>query len=281
MMQRQISRRLFLATLALGGLATSGYAYCVEPTWLEVGRHDVPTSLPGPPVKLLHLSDFHASWCVSLDYIREAIEYGLSFKPDLICVTGDFVTSTYDDFESYRRILARLPAAAPTFASLGNHDGGEWARIRRGYETTQEIQGLVRSSGIELLHNQSKVLQVSGRKFALVGLGDRFALETNPRRAFKAPIPSDAVRIVLSHNPDTKTILTPYPWDLMLSGHTHGGQVCLPLIGCSPWLPVKDKRFVAGLYRWNNRWLHITKGVGNLRGVRFNCRPEVSLLNIV
>jgi predicted MPP superfamily phosphohydrolase len=280
MMHRRISRRSFLAALALGGAGWTGYAHFVEPTWLEVGRHDVPTGIPGPPVKLLHLSDFHASWCVGLDYIREAIEHGLRLQPDLVCVTGDFITSTYADFEGYRRVLARLSSAVPTFACLGNHDGGEWARTCRGYATTEKVQTLLRESGIELLHNKSKILQARGRKFALTGLGDCFALDAHPQQAFDAPIPSDAVRIVLTHNPDTKAILAPYSWDLMLSGHTHGGQVCLPLIG-SPWLPVEDKRFVAGLYRWNNRWLHITKGVGNLGGVRFNCRPEVSLLTIV
>ena len=65
---------------------------------------------------------------MSLDYIREAIEQGLRLKPDLICVTGDFITTTYEDFDGYQRVLSRLPAAAPTFACLGNHDGGVWSR---------------------------------------------------------------------------------------------------------------------------------------------------------
>jgi hypothetical protein len=251
----------------------------VEPTWLDVGRHDVATNVPGPPVKLLHLSDFHASWCVSLDYIREAIECGLRLKPDIICVTGDFITTTYSDFERYQRVLSLLPAAAPTFACLGNHDGGGWSRFHHGYRDTAHVRELVRRSGLELLHNQATVIEVQGRKIALTGLGDCYAMEADPRWAFKWLAPAGALRVVLSHNPDTKMMLEPFPWDVMLSGHTHGGQIWLPLIG-APFAPVEDKRYIAGLYRWSNRWLHITKGVGNVHGLRFNCRPEVSLLTI-
>jgi uncharacterized protein len=279
MMERQISRRAFVATLALGSVGWTGYAGCVEPSWLDVGRHDVKTNAPGSPLKLLHISDLHASWCVSLEYIQEAVECGLRLKPDIICVTGDFITTTYSRFDDYQRILSRLPVAAPTFACLGNHDGGDWSRLHHGYNDSSKVQNLVRQSGIELLNNRSKTLDLVGRKIVLTGLGDCYALEAEPRQAFDSPIPAGAVRIVLSHNPDTKVMLEPYAWDLMLSGHTHGGQIWLPLIG-APFAPVEDKRFIAGLYRWSNRWLHITKGVGNVHGLRFNCRPEVSLLTI-
>jgi len=278
---RAFSRRAFIASLGLGSVACTGYAGCVEPSWLEVGRHDVKTNTPpGPPLKLLHLADFHASWCVSLAFIAEAIELGLRDKPDLICVTGDFITSTYDDFGAYQRVLSRLAGAAPVFACLGNHDGGVWSRHSHGYPDTRQVRALLQQSGIELLHNRSTTLALRGRPIALFGLGDCYAREAEPARAFSARIREDALRVVLSHNPDTKDILQPYRWDLMLSGHTHGGQVCLPLIG-APFAPVNDKRFVAGLYRWNNRWLHVTKGVGNVHGLRFNCRPEISLLTVI
>jgi uncharacterized protein len=83
----------------------------------------------------------------------------------------------------------------------------------------------------------------------------------------------------LSHNPDTKEQLKAYDWDVAFCGHTHGGQFRLPLIG-TPFAPVKDKRFVQGLHFWEGRQIYITKGVGNLFGVRFNCRPEISLITL-
>ena len=70
-----------------------------------------------------------------------------------------------------------------------------------------------------------------------------------------------------------------YDWDLMLSGHTHGGQIIVPLYG-APFHAVSDRRYMAGLKPWGSRQIHVTRGVGNLLGVRFNCRPEVSLLEV-
>ena len=85
--------------------------------------------------------------------------------------------------------------------------------------------------------------------------------------------------IMLSHNPDAKTALRDVPWDLMLCGHTHGGQITLPLLG-SPLAPIADKRFSEGLHTWDKRWIYVTRGVGSLLGMRFNCPPEVSILEL-
>ncbi len=86
-------------------------------------------------------------------------------------------------------------------------------------------------------------------------------------------------RIVLSHNPDSKELLRDYSWDLLLCGHTHGGQLSLPILG-TPFAPVHDHRYVYGLNQWNGRFIHTTKGIGNRHGVRFNCRPEVAILSV-
>ena len=83
----------------------------------------------------------------------------------------------------------------------------------------------------------------------------------------------------MSHNPDAKIHLRPLDWDLVVCGHTHGGQLRLPFLG-TPFAPVADKRYVEGLHRWQERWLYVTRGVGNLHGVRFNCRPQVSVLDL-
>ena len=130
---------------------------------------------------------------------------------------------------------------------------------------------------MKLLHNENCEFQSKGRTFHLVGLGDLWAGELDPVRAFPAPSPNRV--ILLSHNPDTKDLLEDYQWDLMLSGHTHGGQLYLPGLG-APFAPVRDRRYLAGLKPWKNRLIQVTTGVGNLYGLRFNCRPEVSLLQL-
>jgi len=233
------------------------------------------------PLKVLQLSDLHASKVVSMDFIAKAVQLGLSLKPDLVLLTGDFITRKFDQFDRYTEILSPLARAAPCFACLGNHDGGSWARSRHGYADTESVRNLLSNSGVELLHNRATRLQINDWDLRLVGLGDWWAEEFDPGMAFAgvAPNQNEAV-VVLSHNPDTKDLLKSYAWDLLACGHTHGGQFYLPFIG-TPFAPVQDKRFVKGLHRWDGRWIHITKGVGNLLGVRFNCRPEASLLTLV
>jgi hypothetical protein len=117
------------------------------------------------------------------------------------------------------------------------------------------------------------------RKF-ISTLGDLWAHEFDAAKAFGGKNASlDLPRIMLSHNPDTKDRLVQDNWDLMLSGHTHGGQIELPFLG-TPFAPVRDRRFVKGLHTWNGRLIHVSKGVGSVYGIRINCRPEVSLITL-
>jgi len=278
-----ISRRRFLACAGAAGLGLPGYAGLVEPFRLVIGRHECTTRAPEPglPFKILHLSDLHASWAVSLGFIEEAVQLGLQLQPDLICLTGDFITGKYEAFDAYARVLAKLSAAAPAFACLGNHDGGRYSKAHGGYQTTQTIRQFLQQSRIQLLDNRCAAIRIKGRDVQLSGLADIWAEDVNLPAAFpRAEAGGPAARIVLSHNPDSKEMLRSYPWDLLLCGHTHGGQVVLPWLG-APWSPVRDKRFIAGLYPWDNRWLHITPGVGNVHGFRFNCPPEVSLITVI
>ena len=273
-----MNRRVFLISALGASAAVPAYARFVEPEWLKF--HQVECKLfadrHAEPVRLLHLSDLHASPPVPKRLIERAIDAGLSAKPDIVCVTGDFVTSGQDfDAAWLERQLSRIARAAPAFASLGNHDGGEWASRYGGFRSTAIIAALIKSSGIMLLHNETCEVQAKGRTFDVVGLGDLWSGEMQPEHAF--PSQSSKRVVLLSHNPDTKDLLQNYGWDLMLSGHTHGGQLSLPYFG-TPFAPVRDHRYVEGLKGWNNRLIHVTTGVGNLYGVRFNCRPEVSLL---
>ena len=287
MILKKFNRRRFLSSLGVFGIgtaATGAYGKTVGAERLEIGSHQVSVSKNSAlkPLKILHLSDLHASEMVSLGFIERAIDLGVAQKPDLICLTGDYITRQYDQWDRYAEILAKLPAAAPTYATLGNHDGGTWSGQHiKSYDDSTKVRNLLDKSSIPLLDNQVKQVQLAGWKLNLAGLGDVWTREFHPEKAFAGFSPEpDSTTITLSHNPDTKDGLKNHPWDLMLCGHTHGGQICLPFIG-APISPVKDKRFVQGLHRWDNRWIYITKGVGNLYGVRINCRPEVSLLTLV
>lgn len=281
---RFLTRRRFISSMLAGSVGVPAYMRWMEPHWLEVNRVPVPPPKgrlkSARPLRVLQLSDLHASSCVSLEFISRAITLGLRESPDAICLTGDFVTAKYQELDAYAKVLSRLSEHAPVFACLGNHDGGSWVRGRGGFEGIDQASRLLRDAGIQLLHNASKVTNVGGREVQIVGLGDHWTDQFDPAKAFQSADKAaggSTDRILLSHNPDSKGWLGSYRWDLMLCGHTHGGQLELPFFG-TPFAPVRDKRFVRGLHAWRERWIHITKGVGNLHGMRFNCRPEVSLL---
>lgn len=135
-------------------------------------------------------------------------------------------------------------------------------------------------SNISLLFNSSTTISVNGASIELIGLGDCWAKDMQPGKAFPVNDNSHRIsRIVLSHNPDSKELLRDYSWDILLCGHTHGGQLSLPILG-TPFAPVSDHRYVCGLNQWNGRFIYTTRGIGNLHGLRFNCRPEVAILNV-
>lgn len=283
---RRFHRRRWLWALggAAGAVATvAAHIRYLEPGRLEVSHHSVQLGAePGAPVRVLHLSDLHASDYVPLEFIARAIKLGLAEKPDLICLTGDFITKRFSQFADYAEVLQSLAAAAPTFACLGNHDGGKWAARPRygGHPDHDEVRKCLAAAGATVLLNRSADITLRGRQLRLVGLGDLWAEELSAKEAFNSPASPHTATLALMHNPDGKDAVAGYAWHLALCGHTHGGQCRLPFFG-TPFAPVRDHRFVAGLNRWNDRWIYTTRGVGNLLGVRFNCRPEVSLLNLI
>jgi predicted MPP superfamily phosphohydrolase len=276
----KMTRRRFLGGVSIAAAGTFAYARWFETRRLQTTHVTVPLSGGRrEPLKLLHLSDLHASAVVSLSYIEGALLRALEWKPDVICVTGDFITTKFDQAAAYAKVLRRLSGAAPCFATLGNHDGGLWAGQCDGYADVKWISDVLRDSNITLLHNTAAQARRRDWPLQFVGVGDVWARTVNPAAAFRAVAPG-LTTILLSHNPDAKDDLAPHPWDLMLCGHTHGGQLRVPWLGATPFAPVRDMRFVAGLHRWNGRWMHITKGIGNVYGMRINCPPEISCLTL-
>ena len=278
-----LTRRQFLLSGGAMTATLAGWSHWIEPGWLCDRAFRVPIlAQASGGVRLAHLSDFHAWNATPLSYVAHAVDRALQSRPDLIAITGDFITRQIIDRDAYLRILERLPHAAPTFAIFGNHDGGAWARRAGGLATTDEVRRLLEDAGMRVLWNEAVDISVGDIPLRLVGLGDLWAGELQAERAFHGSAkPHAGPTIVLSHNPDSKELLKDYAWDLMLSGHTHGGQVIVPFVGAAPFAPVEDKRFLRGLHEWEARLLHVSAGVGNLHGVRFNCPPEWSELTLV
>ncbi len=288
--QQKMNRREWIKYSLLGGtgiLASAGYL-SFESQWLDVCEKEIMLKRlhPKANLRLLHLSDLHLSKVVSLEYLEKALQAGLDQSPDACFITGDFITDQpeIEKLKEYAKLLGFFAAKVPTFACLGNHDGGKWAIDNGGFSTNQKIKNLLRSAKITVLENERKEIYLKGQHLDLVGLGDLWSQQCRPQFCLeKLPAPkksSPRVVILLNHNPDAKEALLLYKWDLMLCGHTHGGQFKVPFENDAPFAPVKDRSMIDGTFSWKGRIIHITRGVGNLYGLRFNCRPEISLLKV-
>ncbi len=217
--------------------------------------------------------------------IEKAVAMALEHPADAAFLTGDFITWKIDDPERYRQVLGMISSRMPTYACLGNHDGGGWAINHGGYSTNQAVRDFLESCEINVLVNEWREIFIHDQPIHLIGLGDLWAKDHRPETVMpriheSGETPFEKPVLVLSHNPDMKIAMHEFDWDLMLSGHTHGGQLVVPFTGHRPFIPVYDTSHPEGLKKWHNRrWIHITRGVGNRHSVRFNCRPEISFLS--
>ena len=293
-----MTRRAF-ARAGCGGLLAAlssavlgpAYAVMVEPTWLDVTRPVV--SLSGLPaacdgLTIAHLSDMHVVSQEDADHVRRAVDAVNRLAPDLVVLTGDFVTQRPDHVALCAEALARLASRGGVFAVLGNHD--VWTdsdRVATGLD----------AAGIVVLRDAATPLDVGGARLWLAGIDDvgrtnrpgahcdafagRWEEALARGAAMLDALPDDEARILLVHNPDVNEVLTARRVDLALSGHTHGGQVRLPLVG-APLLPSCYGAKYAGGLAYAPRWpVYVNRGLGTVSPpVRLNCRPEVTLLTL-
>ena len=276
--RRLITRRNFLLCGAGASMGVAGGATFarMESKWLKTTFKKISGLGLAQPLRVLHLSDFHASWCVPWKQIRESVEMGLAEKPDLILLTGDYVSTRKDKIDGYPEALAPLAGHPHSFAVFGNHD---WKYYPEGSRARQ-IEAKMAEAGVRCLVNQMVELDVRGTAVRIAGLGDLWRHEALPEQCLRPAGEDGPLTLLLAHNPDTKELVESYAWDVMFSGHTHGGQVVVPWLRWAPVLPVDDRSMVAGIYPWKGRHIHITRGVGCLHGIRFACPPEVSIIDL-
>lgn len=263
--------------------ARVSYGYWIEPTWLELNRCDIPLS-DLPPVfdgfRIVHLSDFHCGRQVSPAYLAEAVDLAQAQNGDLVVLTGDFIHHGFAYVDHVAEALGRLSAPSGVYAVLGNHDFSvrNALGIRRYRRLHQAVSEALTARGIRVLHNEHLSLTREEAQIHLVGVEDLWSRACDLEQAFHDLAPAGPC-IVLAHNPQTVEHLNGHRCDLMLSGHTHGGQVHLPGLG-RPVLGPKGRRFAAGLYCHRGTYLYVNKGVGFGIRFRYGVRPEVAVLSL-
>lgn len=259
---------------------------------LTIAIPNLPETLQG--TKIVQLSDFHyEGWGLSEELLQAAIAASNKASPDLVFLTGDYVTEDPSPIRPLADSLKSLQARAGIYAILGNHD------VKTPHSKTL-ITDTLTDVGIRVLWNDAVYPLGSG--LALVGMAELRSGHFNPK--VLAGVAPEIPRIVLSHNPDTAEFLRPWRVDLQLSGHTHGGQIIIPKIGPVPKLLVPIRRripeplrpwipFMSNCYKVVDRWqwsqgfhrvgknqLYVNRGLGTYLPGRLFCTPEVTVFTL-
>lgn len=278
------TRRKFLKRTLLGGagLALAGGVYTIgiEPIWILVTRHRI--RIPGlaPELhgkRIVQLTDLHLG-STGASQVSRAVDKAAALRPDMFVLTGDFI-GRRDESQAagVAEILSRLHAPLGVYAVSGNHDFGVYRAGSRARDAV--VMEMLEAKGIENLDNRAVPFGSGDARTWLVGLGDLWAGRSDIEGTL-SPLPRADAKIVLSHNPDTIFDIAPHGVDLVLSGHTHGGQIDIPLVG-PPILPVRHRQYYSGLYQVDARTrLFVSNGLGWLIRARFNARPEIAVFDI-
>lgn len=273
----------------------------------------LPKQLQG--LRILQFSDLHLSKDTPDFFLNKLIRKIKDFSPDLIVFTGDFLCySQIDQPERLKKLLCSMSAKYGCYAILGNHDYHSYVSVndnglydlinpkastlKKGWKKLfktitakgtitpqarvtplkQELLDLLQQTPFELLHNKTKLLHINGSCLNLCGLGEHMLGRCDPEQAFQN-YDRSFQGIILAHNPDSIPSLKHYPGDLILCGHTHGGQVNLPGL-YRKFMVLENMHLKRGLKRLDNKWIYINRGVGAVMPFRWFSMPEVLMLTM-
>ncbi|WP_348266568.1 metallophosphoesterase [Edaphobacter paludis] len=278
----RFTRRHFLVG---AGAAAAGLAVYSG----EIARHEIDlvprtiaiANLPGAfhGFRIAQISDIHLDEFTEPFFLERVVHQVNTLAADMVLLTGDFVTHGSLTFLNGQNAAHRCAEILSTltcplrFACLGNHDVAVSAPL--------VIYSLT-SNGIPVLVDQHVPIERNGSRFWLAAVNDPGT--TNPRLELAVPARPDGPVILMAHEPDYADTVRAHPRghlvDVMLSGHTHGGQIRLPFLGPLV-LPPMGKKYAEGLFRLDNMQLYVNRGIGAV-GIpfRLNCPPEITLITL-
>lgn len=282
MEQQRLTRREFIKLTTRWALATTlagagavGYTHALEPNWIEV--RPVTLTLPRLAVpfqglRVVQISDIHMSPWMTRARLADLVRRVNALAPDLVAITGDFVSNLDDDIaHALVAELSGLRATHGVIGVLGNHD--YWAHAAT-------IRQVMWDSGIVNVSNRVYTLEWGGASLHLAGVDDVWE-EHDRLDLVLEQLPAAGCALLLVHEPDfADRSAATGRFDLQLSGHSHGGQIIVPGVGPIR-LPYLGRKYPLGRYQVGPMIQYTNRGVGMVRPrVRFNCRPEITLFTL-
>ncbi|MFO7946571.1 MAG: metallophosphoesterase [Armatimonadota bacterium] len=281
-----IATSIILWALVLIFIAFIYYVHWVEPVRLKTERIDIQIETIPPELQDLRIamfSDTHVrDHAGAVNVAREAVRRVMKESPDIILIAGDVAHRSYY-LQEAAEVLEPLQAPYGVYMVFGNHDRDFTLGLPRTKPTPDVVSmdawmDTMDDIGINLLHNTPHELVIGGKNMLIVGVGDPSCGLDDLDGALEGAPDAD-LKILLAHSPDIFDHPQAQWADLILCGHTHGGQIQIPGIG-SPWAPVwRDRRRASGVMRLgDNTMAYVSRGVGSGTMARFNCPPEIAIL---
>jgi len=233
---------------------------------IEIRLERLPKKLEN--FRVVHLSDIHHSPFTSLEHITRAVKIAGDLRADMFVLTGDYVSHETQYIAPVAEVLGKLESEFGTYACLGNHD--HWTDAGM-------VTDAFRAANINVLINEGFRFEARDASFWLCGVDDYMVGKTDLRSALRGSFP-DEMKLLLAHNPVIVRQAARYGVDLILSGHTHGGQV---KIRDEEKRILPRRKLKNGLHRRKDTQIYITRGIGTVvLPVRFGCPPEISLIEL-
>jgi predicted MPP superfamily phosphohydrolase len=236
-----------------------------ERIWLDA----LPSAFHG--LRVVQISDIHHGLFLPKEWLSEAVRQANRLEPDIIALTGDFVTYSRRNIGPAAELLGRLRARYGVYAVLGNHD----FRV-----DATAITDALRREHIDVLRNRHVALWFGGESVYLAGVDD-YGYGADLRRAMRG-VPRDAATVLLAHNPRVIHLASRHNVSLVLSGHTHGGQVNLPLLGTVYGRSPERLRYKIGWDRMAATQIYVSRGIGTIvLPWRLRCPAEITHLELL
>jgi len=284
--RQHLWRKAIWSTVSRVGL-TGIHALPLNRRWVEIHRRKMPfrgLDLAMNGFKIVQISDLHYSPVVWQRYLVQFVRWVNDLEPDLVVVTGDLITGGYRFAHRVATILSHIRSPHGVICTFGNHDYSFYGKSapNEGNRRADYLQKCLINRGLKVLRNETQLLYVNDATtpLAIVGLDDEWTGHIDPELAFAGVNPELPI-LCLNHNPANCGELMTYPWQWMLSGHTHGRQTVKGPISRTLY-PHRYRHYTHGYYAVNGgRHLYVNRGLSYGQRVLHWCRPEITLFKVV